>query len=180
MHANHAIQQTDQSSPTENIFTATIDSDCRHALTVTQGKGSIFESRGIPVRTTCARLPVGGRGIVLSRILTALTIGAYLSASLQPVTAQMMSLPGKLDVTPTGSAAYTIGIAVPPGTAGMSPALSLAYNRQDGDGIVGIGWHLGGRIGSESVFSQGVTVLGRPRPTPPVWVPGHDAVLPVR
>jgi uncharacterized repeat protein (TIGR01451 family) len=58
--------------------------------------------------------------------------------------AQVMSIPGKFAVNPAGAATYTIPIAVPPGIAGVAPALSLEYGSQSGNGILGIGWSLGG------------------------------------
>src|SRR6266436_1787946 len=67
-----------------------------------------------------------------------------LGASASVASAQMMSVPGKFDVTGTGAARYSIPIAVPPGIAGMVPALTLEYSSQGGNGIVGMGWSLGG------------------------------------
>jgi uncharacterized repeat protein (TIGR01451 family) len=60
------------------------------------------------------------------------------------VSAQTMTIPGTLEVGASGAATYTIPIVVPPGTAGVAPALSLEYSSQGGDGIVGLGWSLGG------------------------------------
>ena len=44
----------------------------------------------------------------------------------------------------TGSAGYSVPIAVAPGTAGLQPKLSLAYNSNAGNGWVGRGWDLTG------------------------------------
>jgi len=52
--------------------------------------------------------------------------------------------PGKFNVSQLGAATYTVPIAVPPGTAGMAPALSLSFNSQSSSGLMGKGWSLGG------------------------------------
>src|SRR5690606_39189183 len=58
--------------------------------------------------------------------------------------AAQMSLPGKFEVTDTGSASYTIPIQVVPGTAGLEPKLSLQYDSRSGNGLLGVGWSLSG------------------------------------
>jgi RHS repeat-associated protein len=55
-----------------------------------------------------------------------------------------MVLPGGFSLSPTGAAVYSVPIEVPPGTAGMRPALALTYSSQSGRGMVGLGWTLGG------------------------------------
>ncbi len=44
----------------------------------------------------------------------------------------------------SGSAAYSIPIAVPPGTNGVTPNISVAYNSLSGGGIAGRGWSISG------------------------------------
>ncbi len=43
-----------------------------------------------------------------------------------------------------GSANYAIPIIVPPGISGMKPELSIYYNSNSGNGLLGIGFKLGG------------------------------------
>ena len=43
----------------------------------------------------------------------------------------------------TGSVRETVAIELPPGTAGLTPSLALAYDSGQGNGPLGIGWSLG-------------------------------------
>lgn len=54
------------------------------------------------------------------------------------------TLPGELGINNGGAATYSIPIVVPPGTAGLQPQVSLNYNSQGGNSIVGLGWSLSG------------------------------------
>ena len=56
----------------------------------------------------------------------------------------VMMLPGAFEVGTTGSASYVVPIEVPPGTGGMNPTLTLEYDSGHGNGVVGVGWTLGG------------------------------------
>lgn len=58
-----------------------------------------------------------------------------------------MATSGAFQVTPSGSAAFSIPITVPPGTAGVQPDLALTYDSQSGNGPVGAGWGISGLSG---------------------------------
>jgi hypothetical protein len=51
---------------------------------------------------------------------------------------------GELGVSPAGSASYSIPIAVPPGTTGLQPKITLQYDSLAGNGPAGMGWSIGG------------------------------------
>ena len=85
----------------------------------------------------------GGRGLWCGRALAAFAVLLWGGLVGLPAAAQMQ-VPGSFAVGPTGAAIYSIPIRVPPGTAGMAPSLSLSYSSQGGNGIVGMGWVLGG------------------------------------
>ncbi|WP_315804678.1 MULTISPECIES: FG-GAP-like repeat-containing protein [unclassified Bradyrhizobium] len=55
-----------------------------------------------------------------------------------------MTLPGQFSVGQMGAATYSLPIAIPPGSAGMVPSLTLDYSSQGGNGVLGVGWSLGG------------------------------------
>jgi len=58
--------------------------------------------------------------------------------------AALGAINGNLSVDSTGAANYTIPIDVPPGINGMQPNLSLSYNSNGGNGLMGVGWSLNG------------------------------------
>jgi len=65
--------------------------------------------------------------------------------SLSTVQAQLVgNTPGQMSVGQSGAASYLIPIQTPPGTAGVQPQLSLNYHSQSSNGLLGIGWSLGG------------------------------------
>ena len=85
----------------------------------------------------------GGRSWVRGAAALGLAAGLSLACATQGVSGTM-ALPGQFSVNPTGAATYNIPIALPPGTAGVAPSLSLDYNSQGTNGLLGVGWMLGG------------------------------------
>ena len=80
---------------------------------------------------------------MLSCLHKALLICLIYLSQLAPVHAGM-TMPGQLAVNASGAATYVIPIVIAPGTAGLEPKLSLAYDSQGGNGQLGVGWGMGG------------------------------------
>ncbi|MDE5987286.1 MAG: FG-GAP-like repeat-containing protein, partial [Prevotella sp.] len=74
-------------------------------------------------------------------------------------TAPVIGSNGTFDVSQTGAAVYSYAIALPPGVGGMQPNVSVAYNSQGGNGIVGWGCNISGMSvitrGQKTVFHDG-------------------------
>lgn len=73
-------------------------------------------------------------------ILTA----SVLAANLAQGATVVGSLPGSFGVSATGAATYSIPIALPRGSGGLTPSIALVYNSQSGSGAAGYGWTLSG------------------------------------
>lgn len=54
------------------------------------------------------------------------------------------STPGNLSVGASGAAQYSLPLTLPPGVGGVMPQLSLQYSSQGDNGLLGVGWVLGG------------------------------------
>jgi len=75
-------------------------------------------------------------------------------------------IPIQSGVSPAGAIIYSVPIEVYPGIHGMQPELSIAYNNQAGNGILGVGWGISGLSsimrGNQSLYydgkSQGVAM----------------------
>jgi len=67
-----------------------------------------------------------------------------LSPTVLAATSSPGRTPGQADVSARGEATYSIPIAVPPGTHGLAPAISLEYRHGLLGGIAGAGWSIGG------------------------------------
>lgn len=78
--------------------------------------------------------------------------------------------PGEFNVSSDGGSSYSLPIAVPPGTAGMQPALSLSYNNRTGNALLGKGWTLGGL----SVITRCPATIAEDGSIDPIDFDGND------
>ena len=70
--------------------------------------------------------------------------GLFLLATSFGAAAAIGRTPGAVSVSQDGEAQYAIPIALPAGTNGMTPTLSLEYGHRTQGGLLGVGWSIGG------------------------------------
>ena len=85
----------------------------------------------------------GGAGLVPFLLAAALALALAAVPGARAETVAGVTA-GALSVESSGAARYVVPIDVPPGVAGMEPDLSLVYNSGGGNGLLGVGWSLGG------------------------------------
>ena len=73
----------------------------------------------------------------------AMSLGFLIAASAQAQSA-VGRTEGEAGVTTTGSARYSIPLALPPGTNGLAPSLAIDYDSRAGHGLLGAGFRLSG------------------------------------
>lgn len=67
-----------------------------------------------------------------------------IAQSTKSATPEPGTLRGNFQVNSNGNATYSIPIEVPPGIHGVKPHLSLNYNSGSHNGLLGVGWNIGG------------------------------------
>ncbi len=90
---------------------------------------------------------------------TPLYTGATFDAKTIDVNLPVGAINGSPNVS-NGASSYTIPIAIPPGTNGIVPSVSVSYNSFGGNGVLGQGWSLSAssiitRVG-KSIFHDGI------------------------
>ena len=88
-------------------------------------------------------------------ITVLLTLALTFSTSTLRANSLVGSLPGDVVVTNKGNATYSMPISLPEGVAGMTPELSIDYDSTGGNGLLGMGFSLGGL----SAISRTATTL---------------------
>jgi RHS repeat-associated protein len=94
-------------------------------------------------------------GAIGSAVSGTLTTGAPATMPPEVSNANAGTIPGTAS-TQAGKATYSIPISLPPGVAGMVPAVSLSYGGGTANGVAGVGWSLNA---SSSIGRCGPTIV---------------------
>lgn len=105
------------------------------------------------MRSICSPFSVGGIAAVAALL-------AVFAASVPLTAADLVgTLPGSVSVDNKGAANCAIPLSLPPGRQGLQPKLTLTYNSQSSNGVVGIGWAIS--HGFPQAITRGRTILAR-------------------
>jgi len=104
---------------------------------------------------------------VINKVSAQITNNTYVPDSVTiDKTKAVGEIPFQSGVSSTGAVTYNVPIEVYQGIHGMQPNLSIAYNSQAGNGILGLGWNISGLSSitrsNQSIYydgkSQGITI----------------------
>ena len=118
-----------------------------HGTRVERGAGHDCVALGAFHRFVATGLRWTARAGVAALAAGTLAVWAQTEVEIQPPNLSgpiAGSLSGQPGVSSGGAASYSVSLTLPPGTAGMAPALSLDYSSQSGMSSLGMGWRLDG------------------------------------
>ncbi len=96
-----------------------------------------------PARSHANPLSPDTRFVAIAAAVVLCVTASLPLRSAQATTTPVGTTPGSFNVA-NGAASYSIPITVPPGVNGLAPSLSLTYSSQGGNGLLGMGWGIGG------------------------------------
>jgi hypothetical protein len=119
-----------------------------HLFCPTNNTGTVDHMAGNTPMSLCIPMPdcaIGNRSMTsLPRASTARRGAAIAMPLLSVSAAAQMITPGEFSVSAGGAASYEIKLRATHGVAGLVPNLSLVYNSQGANGLLGVGWTLSG------------------------------------
>ncbi|MEM7220010.1 MAG: SpvB/TcaC N-terminal domain-containing protein [Pseudomonadota bacterium] len=72
------------------------------------------------------------------------TVSSLYSGNVATLSATVGATEGSFRVDESGSATYSVPIVMAPGIAGVTPQIALNYSSRGGNGLLGMGWSIGG------------------------------------
>lgn len=94
--------------------------------------------------------------LLSTRFVSHIVLAALSLAATSAVFGATGRTPGVFEVSPIGSATYTIPLWTPPGPNDLQPQLALTYDSSLSNGVLGVGWTLSGLSSIERCLERGV------------------------